>query len=42
MINYGTDQDVLLKAHDWLSDGHEVLLVTVLKPGVHHHDQLVL
>src|SRR6056297_2656075 len=31
MNNYGTDYDVLLKAGDWLSEGHEVLLVTVLK-----------
>jgi len=31
MNNYGTDYDVLLKAHDWLGEGDEVLLVTVLK-----------
>ncbi len=31
MNNYGTDYDVLLKARQWLGDGHAVLLVTVLK-----------
>lgn len=31
MNNYGTDHDVLLKAHNWLSEGYEVLLVSVLK-----------
>jgi len=31
MQNYGTDQDVLQTAHDWLQQGHEVILVTVLK-----------
>ncbi len=31
MNHYGSDYDVLLKAHEWLGDGHEVLLVTVLK-----------
>lgn len=31
MYNYGTDYDVLLKAREWLDDGHKVLLVTVLK-----------
>jgi xanthine dehydrogenase accessory factor len=31
MNQYGTDYDVLLKAREWLGQGHEVLLVTVLK-----------
>ena len=31
MNNYGTDYDVLLKAHDWLGEAEDVLLVTVLK-----------
>jgi xanthine dehydrogenase accessory factor len=31
MQNYGTDQDVLHTARDWLQQGHEVVLVTVLK-----------
>lgn len=31
MYNYGTDYDVLLKAREWLGDGHKVVLVTVLK-----------
>jgi len=31
MNDYGTDYDVLLKAREWLDDGHRVLLVTVLK-----------
>ena len=31
MKNYGTDQDVLQTAHEWLQHGHEVILVTVLK-----------
>lgn len=31
MYNHGTDYDVLLKACEWLGDGHKVLLVTVLK-----------
>lgn len=31
MQHYGTDQDVLQTAHDWLQQGHEVILVTVLK-----------
>lgn len=31
MQSYGTDQEVLLTAHAWLQQGHEVALVTVLK-----------
>ena len=31
MQHYGTDHDVLQTAHDWLQQGHEVILVTVLK-----------
>ena len=31
MQNYGTDQDVLQTAHEWLRHGHDVILVTVLK-----------
>jgi xanthine dehydrogenase accessory factor len=31
MNQYGGDYDVMLKAREWLGDGHEVLLVTVLK-----------
>lgn len=31
MQGYGTDHDVLQTAHDWLTRGHEVLMVTVLK-----------
>jgi len=31
MQNYGTDQDVLQTAHEWLQQGHEVILVSVLK-----------
>lgn len=31
MQYYGTDHEVLLTARDWLGEGHEVLLVTVLK-----------
>ena len=31
MQNFGTDQDVLHTAHDWLQQGHEVVLITVLK-----------
>lgn len=31
MQNYGTDQNVLQTAHEWLQHGHEVILVTVLK-----------
>ena len=31
MQNYGTDQNVLLRAVEWLEQGHEVILVTVLK-----------
>ncbi|TNF35918.1 MAG: XdhC family protein [Gammaproteobacteria bacterium] len=31
MQNYGSDQEVLETAHDWLMQGHEVALVTVLK-----------
>lgn len=31
MQNYGTDQIVLLRAVEWLQQGHEVILVTVLK-----------
>jgi len=31
MQNYGTDQDVLQTAYTWLQQGHDVILVTVLK-----------
>lgn len=31
MNHYGTDYDLLIKAREWLGDGHQVLLVTVLK-----------
>lgn len=31
MNQYGSDYDVMLKAREWLDDGHQVLLVTVLK-----------
>ena len=31
MQSYGTDQDVLQKANEWMQQGHEVALVTVLK-----------
>lgn len=31
MQSYGTDQDVLQTALEWLQQGHEVILVTVLK-----------
>lgn len=31
MQSYGTDQDVLQTANEWLQQGHEVALVTVLK-----------
>jgi len=31
MQSYGTDQEVLQTASEWLQQGHEVLLVTVLK-----------
>ncbi len=31
MQSYGTDQEVLQTAHEWLQQGHEVALVTVLK-----------
>ncbi len=31
MQNYGTDYEVLVKASEWLDQGHEVLMVTVLK-----------
>ena len=31
MQSYGTDQDVLTTASEWLAQGHEVVLVTVLK-----------
>lgn len=31
MQHYGTDHDVLQTAYDWLQQGHEVILVTVLK-----------
>ena len=31
MQSYGTDQEVLQHAYQWLQQGHEVLLVTVLK-----------
>ena len=31
MQHYGTDQDILQTAYDWLQQGHEVALVTVLK-----------
>ena len=31
MQSYGTDLDVLQTAHEWLQQGHEVALVTVLK-----------
>jgi xanthine dehydrogenase accessory factor len=31
MQNFGTDQEVLQTAQDWLQQGHEVALVTVLK-----------
>ena len=31
MQHYGTDYDVLQTAYDWLQQGHEVILVTVLK-----------
>jgi len=31
MQNFGTDQDVLYTAHDWLQQGHKVVLITVLK-----------
>ncbi|MGD9385448.1 MAG: XdhC family protein [Thioalkalispiraceae bacterium] len=31
MQRYGTDQQVLQTAHDWLQQGHQVALVTVLK-----------
>jgi xanthine dehydrogenase accessory factor len=31
MQSYGSDQEVLQAAHEWLQQGHEVALVTVLK-----------
>jgi xanthine dehydrogenase accessory factor len=31
MQTYGTDREILHKAHEWLQQGHEVALVTVLK-----------
>jgi len=31
MQSYGTDQDILQTAYEWLQQGHEVALVTVLK-----------
>ena len=31
MQSYGADQEVLQTAHEWLQQGHEVALVTVLK-----------
>ena len=31
MQHYGTDHDVVQTAYDWLQQGHEVILVTVLK-----------
>lgn len=31
MQSYGTDQDVLQTAYEWLQQGHEVAMVTVLK-----------
>jgi xanthine dehydrogenase accessory factor len=31
MQSYGTDQEVLQKANEWMQQGHEVALVTVLK-----------
>ena len=31
MQSYGTDQEILQTANEWLQQGHEVLLVTVLK-----------
>jgi len=31
MQHYGTDQNILQNAYDWLEQGHEVVLVTVLK-----------
>lgn len=31
MMNYGTDREVLQTAFDWLQQGHDLMLVTVLK-----------